>query len=153
MQFLKDEMRLEWEEEKRSILDDPEYKDYGTEIMRYAEAWADLMEERMNNGKQLEDIAQETSYTADVNDITVSIYGAAVRLLSYAWEHGERLRVWHNGKYRMPPEKEGIVDPATWLLPKGMTPDDLVQILNEAGYKTVEINSVEDYERLKRLLQ
>jgi len=144
MRFLNVMLQLEWKNEKKTILDE-----YGTEIVRYAETWADMMEERMDNGEKLEDIAQETSHRADVNRITGNMYGIAVRLLSAAWVHGERLRVWHNGKYGVPPEKEGVVNPAIITLPEGMSVDDLVEKLKDNGYVTTEIMTKDDLERLK----
>jgi len=69
---------------------------YGSEIFRYAEAWADLMELRMCDGEKLEDIAKDTSHQADTEGITGFMYGAAVAVLFHAWEHGEQLRRWHN---------------------------------------------------------
>jgi len=69
---------------------------YGAGIYRYAEAWADLMEARLENGEALEDIAKETSHKADTEGITGFMYGAAVSILSQVGEYGEELRRWHN---------------------------------------------------------
>lgn len=46
--------------------DDP----YGAGIVRYAERWADLMEQRMEQGESLEAIAKTTSHEADTEGVT-----------------------------------------------------------------------------------
>jgi hypothetical protein len=69
---------------------------YGSGIIRYAEKWADLMEAEMDQGHSIKDVAKDTSHTADEEGITGFMYGAAVSILSHAWEHGEELRQWHN---------------------------------------------------------
>ena len=69
---------------------------YGKGIMDFAERWANLMEDKMNAGEHLEDIAKSTSFEADTEGITGFMYGAAVSTLASVWEHGEELRRWHN---------------------------------------------------------
>ena len=69
---------------------------YGGGCVRYAEAWADLMEERMADGGSVADVAKQASHDADTQGITGFMYGAAVSILSAVWEHGEELRKWHN---------------------------------------------------------
>jgi hypothetical protein len=69
---------------------------YGQIIYRYAERWANAMEEQLAAGEDLSAIAQKTSHTADVEDITMLMYGAAVGILAQCWLHGEALRRWHN---------------------------------------------------------
>ncbi len=69
---------------------------YGGECVRYAEAWADLMEAKLTEGATLSDIAKSTSHEADTDGITGFMYGAAVSMLAQVWEHGEELRRWHN---------------------------------------------------------
>lgn len=69
---------------------------YGRAIYDYAQAWAELMERRMDEGATLEAIAKKTSHEADTDGITGFMYGAAVSVLSQTWEHGEALRRWHN---------------------------------------------------------
>jgi len=83
---------------------------YGKGIFRYAERWANLMEQAIENGEQLEDIAEETSKKADTDGITGFMYGAAVSILSRCWEHGERFKAWHNNKYGY--SGSGVVNPA-----------------------------------------
>lgn len=69
---------------------------YGSGVMRYAEAWARLMQARMAAGNELEAVAKQASHDADVEGITGFMYGCAVSMLAQAWAHGERLRRWHN---------------------------------------------------------
>lgn len=70
--------------------------DYGSGVMRYAERWANLMEERMADGAAVADVAKQASHDADTEGITGFMYGCAVSILSQVWEHGEDLRRWHN---------------------------------------------------------
>jgi len=95
--------------------------EYGKCIYDYAEQWANLMEERMAKGEQLEAIADETSHIVDQRDgfgITGFMYGCAVQLLAGFWEHGEALRRWHNLKTQLGNEGEkanesgGVLNPA-----------------------------------------
>lgn len=83
---------------------------YGRGIFRYVEAWANMMEEKINNGEHIRDIADKTSFEADTEGITGFMYGAAVNILSQEWEYGEELRKWHNKEYDY--EGDGIVNPA-----------------------------------------
>ena len=69
---------------------------YGNACIRYAERWADLMEEKMVNGQAIADMAKETSHEADTDGITGFMYGCAVSVLAGAWEYGDELRRWHN---------------------------------------------------------
>lgn len=69
---------------------------YGSAIYRYAERWADLMEEKLQAGAKLEDIAKQTSHDADTEGISGFMYGAAVSVLARCWDSGEELRRWHN---------------------------------------------------------
>lgn len=70
--------------------------EYGAAILRYAARWAHMMEKKIADGMQLEDIAEATRHDADMEGITGYMYGAAVSVLSKVWEHGEQLRQWHN---------------------------------------------------------
>ena len=83
---------------------------YGSGVVRYAERWADMMEQEMESGKTIIDIAETTSHKADTEGITGYMYGCAVSILSQVWEHGEELRKWHNKKYGY--EDDGTVNPA-----------------------------------------
>lgn len=83
---------------------------YGSGVVRYAERWANMMEQEIENGKSLVEIADATSHKADTEGITGFMYGCAVSILSQVWEHGEELRKWHNKEYGH--EGEGVVNPA-----------------------------------------
>ena len=54
------------------------------------------MEKKIAAGAKLEDIAKESEREADTEGITGFMYGAAVSTLTSVWEHGEKLRLWHN---------------------------------------------------------
>ena len=70
--------------------------EYGLATFRYAERWADLIEIKMNEGCQLEDVSKQTCHDADTEGITGFMYGIAVSILAQMWVHGDRLRRWHN---------------------------------------------------------
>ena len=83
---------------------------YGSGVVRYAERWANMMEQEMESGKSLIEIANATSHKADTEGITGYMYGCAVSILSKVWEYGEELRKWHNKEYGY--EGDGTVNPA-----------------------------------------
>jgi uncharacterized protein YgiM (DUF1202 family) len=83
---------------------------YGQAIFRYAEKWAGLMENAIENGEKVKDVAEKLSHEADTEGITGFMYGASVSILSQCWEHGEKLRKWHNNEYAY--EGDGVVNPA-----------------------------------------
>ncbi len=91
---------------------------YGLAILRYAEVWARLMESRFGSGEAIEAIAADTSYLANTEGITGFMYGAAVKVLSDVWVHGEALRCWHNIDTQLGTEGEqanetgGVLNPA-----------------------------------------
>ena len=91
---------------------------YGKGVIDYAERWANLMESRMENGENLEEIAKETSHEADTEGITGFMYGAAVSVLFASWMHGELLRRWHNIDIQIgnegfeANEGDGVLNPA-----------------------------------------
>ncbi|MBI4160079.1 hypothetical protein HY504_02850 [Candidatus Wolfebacteria bacterium] len=65
---------------------------YGGAVVTYAERWARLMQLEMASGRNLEDVAEATSYEAAIEGITGFQYGCAVSTLAHCWKHGERLR-------------------------------------------------------------
>lgn len=83
---------------------------YSSGVVRYAERWANMMEEELESGKTLIEIADTTSSKADTEGITGYMYGCAVSVLSQVWEHGEELRKWHNKEYGY--SGDGTVNPA-----------------------------------------
>lgn len=109
-------MRLKDEKGWQKSLDanqDP----YGACGLRYTERWADLMEARMAEGAKLEDIAKETSHEADTEGIIGFMYGCAVSLLGHVWEHGDKLRRWHNLETQIGDEGERANEEGTTLNP------------------------------------
>jgi hypothetical protein len=89
--------------------------DYGRACFRFAERWAELLEELINDSSENSDKviienADKTSYKADTEGITGFMYGAAVNILSSCWEYGEALRKWHNKEYDY--DGDGVVNPA-----------------------------------------
>ena len=91
---------------------------YGRCVIEYSARWANMMEEAINNGAKLEDVAGELSHKADTECITGFMYGAAVSTLVACWEHGDQLRRWHNKKYQIHDEGDkanengGVLNPA-----------------------------------------
>lgn len=67
---------------------------YNAYILRYAERWACLMEDRLTKGDTIEQCAKETSALADTEGISGYIYGVAVAALTQVWVHGEQFRHW-----------------------------------------------------------
>ena len=98
-----------WEEGKAVNSDG-----YGKGIYTYAECWAKLMQIEIKAGNKLEDIAEATSYEADLEGITGFMYGAAVSILSQTWVYGKQLNDWHNAKYNH--SGNGTVNPAILTL-------------------------------------
>ena len=89
---------------------------YGSAIFRYAERWADMMEEKIVNGERIEDVAEKLSFKANEECITGFMYGCAVTILSECWIYGEELRTWHNKKYNY--NGDGVVNPAVLKINK-----------------------------------
>jgi len=83
---------------------------YGSAVVRFAERWADMMEQDIEAGYKLWEIAKQTSIDADTEGITGFMYGCAVQILSDVWVYGEELRQWHNGRYGH--SGDGVVNPA-----------------------------------------
>lgn len=92
---------------------------YGKAGVDFARSWALLMEEQIEAGKKLKDIASNCASKAD-NDygITGFMYGCAVSILSQCWKYGEELRIWHNLDTQCKNEGEkanksgGVLNPA-----------------------------------------
>lgn len=88
---IKPDMQSKWKEALANNTDA-----YGRRCFTYAADWASLMESELAAGKELKDVAKETSHKADTDGITGFMYGKAVSILAHVWEHGEALRQWHN---------------------------------------------------------
>jgi hypothetical protein len=85
---------------------------YGGGVVKYGEAWAALMETRMDDGDSVAVAAESTQDAADYEGITGFMFGCAVQQLATWWKHGEALRVWHNGKHGVSADATGVVNPA-----------------------------------------
>lgn len=98
---------------------------YGAAGHRYAEAWANLMEAELAEGKTVAEIAGRTSHEADAEGITGFMHGCAVGILSAVWRHGEALRRWHNKDTQIGDEGDkanesgGILNPAVMCIGGG----------------------------------
>lgn len=93
---------------------------YGKAIIRFAKKWAEGMEEHIEKGVPLSNIASSEKTKADTEWITGFMYGCAVDLLSKAWKHGEELAKWHNSKFGKAGEeatkKGGVINPALLIV-------------------------------------
>ena len=95
---------------------------YSGVAVRFAERWANLMEEHMERGEKLPDCAKRLSHKADTEYITGFLYGCAVGILSEVWVHGETLRQWHNLNAQLKDEGErankegGVLNPAVMTI-------------------------------------
>jgi hypothetical protein len=112
-------MKTKDENEWNAWVDANDDDRYGRCCVRYAEAWANEMERRMESGEKLEDVAKQAGHDANKDyGITGFMYGAAVEMLSQCWEHGEVLRQWSNLDLQINDEGEkannggGVLNPA-----------------------------------------
>lgn len=95
---------------------------YSLSVCYFAALWAYLMEQRIEKGEKVADIAKETGREADTNmgiwGVTGFQYGLAVGALSQWWKWGEELRQWHNLDTQIGTEGEeanekgGVLNPA-----------------------------------------
>lgn len=69
---------------------------YGSMIIQYAERWAEMMEQEIENGMTVAEAAGRTREIADTVDITGYMFGFALNVLDEFWEHGEELRTWYD---------------------------------------------------------
>jgi hypothetical protein len=93
---------------------------YSNGVVMYSQWWARLMQQAMDKGAKLEDIAESTSSEAGVEGITGFMYGATVNALAHCWKYGDQLRRWHNSKYGKQGEKAneagGTINPAVLVI-------------------------------------
>lgn len=94
--------------------------EYGKCIFHYSWRWALYMEYLMDNGYELEEIAEMTSFLADEEGITGFMYNCAVQTLNACWIYGDDLRRWHNLDVQLQDEGEttnltgGMLNSATF---------------------------------------
>lgn len=72
---------------------------YGRVVIQYAERWAEMMEQEIENGMTVAEAAARTREIADTVGITGYMFGFALNVLGDFWEHGEELRTWYDQKY------------------------------------------------------
>ncbi len=79
--------------------------------VRLACHWAALMEEEINRGRAIHQIAWDTFLKADdiVGGVTGSMAKAATAGLGSAWKHGADLVAWHNREAEKPGTAPGMV--------------------------------------------
>jgi hypothetical protein len=106
--FKDDEAKKNFEEGRAN-----QDSDYGRACFDFARDWARLMQKRMTANATVADVAPDCESIIDgFYGITGFMYGMAVNILSQVWIHGDALRVWHNGRYGVSEDKEGVVNPA-----------------------------------------
>lgn len=149
MEFVEKEKYLEWKGKQSD--------DYGLACLNYAEDWATLMEVKMSEGHELEDIAKDTSHEADVEGITGFMYNMAVAILVSHWVHGERLRRWHNLTSQLGDEGEranetGAILNTAVLNIGGASTEEFVEALEKTA-KKLGHETTRDPEKIKRWLK
>lgn len=85
-----------------SLVEANKHDSYNAKVIQFAEAWANLMEQQIAQGKNLKDIARKTSLKPKI-DITGAQVDQAVRILRGTWVFGEAL---HNHWHKITPEKK-----------------------------------------------
>lgn len=65
---------------------------YSKGVIDYMHRWANLMEQKLAEGANLEDVVEVTAYIADTEGITGFMYNAAVGALYKYWAYGDELR-------------------------------------------------------------
>ena len=105
MEFAGKEGEKTWEELVKT-----NNKPYGAAIMKYARLWAKYMQVLISEGKQIDEIAKETSAICDLEGITGFMYGCAIDALSKSWKYGQELKKWHNKEWGY--EGGGVANPA-----------------------------------------
>lgn len=102
-----------WAERVRNNSNDA----YSYECVRYAAAWASIMEARLE-GSTVAAVAKAASRDADTGGITGFMYGCVVAMLAKFWARGDELRRWHNLDSQIGNEGEranedgGVLNPA-----------------------------------------
>ena len=112
------------EDDWKEWVEKNKYDPYSKACVDFAEAWADAMEQRMDGGADLEQIANETCSEVDNRPgfgITGFMYGMVVTILADVWEHGETLRRWHNLETQMKNEGEKANERGSVLNPAIIT--------------------------------
>lgn len=66
----------------------------------YAIRWGKLMQAKMAQGKELEDIIQQSAFDANNCEISLAMHQKAAELLSMTWRHGEALKKFNHQQYQ-----------------------------------------------------
>lgn len=109
MKFKNNEGDTRWKEFESNNMDS-----YGSGVVRFARAWAELMETQMGDEFKPE-LAESTSNEADTEGITGFMYGCAVGNLAEMWIWGDQLKKWYNKQYGKE-DAQGVVNPAVFIL-------------------------------------
>ncbi|MEX1027293.1 MAG: hypothetical protein WD049_04700 [Candidatus Paceibacterota bacterium] len=90
-----------------------------TNVPECAERWARLIQlEMAQNGRELEDVADDTFHEANIDDFNGIMYGRVVSTLARYWAYGEQLRCWNNKRFQVGDEGDtanilgGVLYPA-----------------------------------------
>lgn len=94
---------------------DEEFGDYVLATLRYAKRFGRLVQYYLSQGKAFKKAADLASHEADTENITGNMHSGAIALLVACWEHGEKLRAWHNAKHGVK-NSRGVVNPAVLVL-------------------------------------
>lgn len=73
---------------------------YGFDIFDFCEKWANLMEEEIEKGKSIEDVADKTSEIVGRKEISNTMFDSALNILYKCWIHGYDLESWFKKKNR-----------------------------------------------------
>ena len=111
MQFKTEDLQADFAL-KMKTTDDAYFKG----ILTYTERWADLCEQRSEDGDLTDEIIKQASDDADIDGITGYMYGVAVRFLWQYWIHGDQVALWHNRQYDVDTIEDGIVNPAILIM-------------------------------------
>ena len=109
------------EEEYKKYIELNSQDFYSEAVVNYEKKWSEMMEEEIEKGAKLEDVAERTSHEADVEGITGFQYGCAVGSLAHFWQYGEQLRRWHNLDTQIHHEGEEANEKGTVLNPAILT--------------------------------
>lgn len=108
------------EQEYKEYVETNSKDGYSKGVVDYTEAWAGVMETKLEAGEQLEDIWETSQKEIDDNlrGITGFMFGCVMQALAHFWPHGKQLAHLHNAQYLEGEKlaeadvKGGVVNPA-----------------------------------------
>lgn len=71
---------------------------YSFDIFKFSEKWADLMEEEVEKGHNIEEIADDTSKIAGIDELTNTMFDSSLDILYRCWIYGYELETWFKRK-------------------------------------------------------